>query len=304
MLLAFELGSARRAPAVIFEINQHREKTLKCMARTTMKTKVLIGTLVSALMAAAIVIKLLFFPSIKDAYFAMDARSLQQVPSGVVVVRPTHFPYLRRNGILYTPSPHHNGNGWRMMGRDVPLRVVMATAYDQSPARVVLPPDAPKGNFDFLVVVTGNPRQRLQAAIRRKLGYVAQKETRETDVLALKIVNASLPDLTVSKASERQTVFFNDVKLRVTHMPLMMVASERLMPVADGLEQFLNTPVVDKTGLTNLYDYSIAWNVHIQRQLEDKTMARAAVDKILNGWGLGLQPDTASLEMLVVKEAR
>ena len=83
----------------------------------------------------------------------------------------------------------------------------------------------------------------------------------------------------------------------------MVVADERLMLLADGLGRFLNTPVVDKTGLTNVYDYSIAWNVQVKRQLENETTARAAVDKMLRDLGLGLAPDTASLEMLVVKKA-
>jgi uncharacterized protein (TIGR03435 family) len=260
-----------------------------------MKTKVLVGALVLALIAAAVVLKLAFFPSIKDAYFATDTRSLQQVPAGLVVVRPTHFTYLRRNGIFYASSPHDGGKGSRMMGRNVGLRDVMAAAYGQNPSRVVLPPAAPKGNFDFLVTVAGDQRPRLQAVIRRKLDYVAQMETRDTDVLALKIVSANLPGLTVSGASEKEKITFNDVKLRFTHM--------RLTVMADVLEQLLKTPVVDKTGLTNYYDYTVAWDSQTQRQLENDMTARATVNKILNGLGLGLEPDTASLEMLVVKKA-
>jgi uncharacterized protein (TIGR03435 family) len=115
-------------------------------------------------------------------------------------------------------------------------------------------------------------------------------------------VDARLPGLTVSGPDEKTYVFFNDVTLRVRHLPLMVVADRRLMLMADGLGRFLNLPVVDKTGLTNLYDYSIGWNVHVQRQLENETTARAAVDKILHDLGLGLAPDTAPLDMLVVKK--
>jgi len=122
-------------------------------------------------------------------------------------------------------------------------------------------------------------------------------------VLALKIVDASLPGLTVSKADERTRVFFDDIKVRVWHLPLIFVVAEQGTRLAEGVEQVLNTPVVDKTGLTNFYDYSIPWNAPVQRQFENETTARAAVDKILNSWGLGLEPDTAPLEMLVVKKA-
>lgn len=259
-----------------------------------MKAKTLAGMLLLALIAVA-VMKLWLFPSIKDAYFAMDARSLQQVPAGLVVVRPTHFPYLRRNGILYARSPQDGGNGPRMMGRNVPLRDVIAAAYNQSPPRVLLPPDAPQGNFDFLVTVAGNQRPRLQAAIRRKLGYVAQVERQDTEVLGLKVVDSSLPGLTVSGADEKENITFNDVKLLFTHLQLTVCA--------DALEQFLKAPMVDKTDLTNFYDFSIAWDSQTRRRLQDDRTARATADQILNDLGLGLKPDMASLEMLVVKKA-
>ena len=66
-----------------------------------MKTKALAGILVLAL-TVAVVVKVMFFPSIKDAYFAMDERSLQQAPAGLILVRPTQFPFLREKGILRT----------------------------------------------------------------------------------------------------------------------------------------------------------------------------------------------------------
>ena len=265
--------------------------------------RLLLGAFILALLAAVVAVKLLFFPAIKDDYFAMDYRSLQHAPGGLVVIRTTHFPFLRGHGILYAPSPHHETNVFRVMGRNVPLRTVFAVAYSNNPARVILPSDVLKTNFDFLVTVASDPRASLKAALRQTLGYTARTETRDTDVLALKIVDASLPGLTVSQADERTRVFFDDIKVRVRHLPLIFVVGERGTRLAEGVEQVLNTPVVDKTGLTNFYDYSIPWNAPVQRQFENETTARAAVDKILNSWGLGLEPDTAPLEMLVVKKA-
>jgi uncharacterized protein (TIGR03435 family) len=266
-----------------------------------MKTRTLAGALALALIAAAL--KLAFFPSIKDAYFTMDNRELTQAPAGLVVVRPTHYPFLRRNGILYARVPSEGTNSLRIMGRNVPLRDALAAAYGENPARVLLPPDAPKDNFDFLVTAASDARQQFQSVIRRKLGYVAQKETRDADVLALKITDPRLPGLTASGADEKPFVHYDDRRLILRHLPLMLVAEERLMPLTTALGRYLNIPVVDKTGLTNAYNYSIAWNVHVQRQLRDETTARAAADKMLQGMGLGLAPDTAPLEMLVVKKA-
>jgi hypothetical protein len=55
-------------------------------------------------------------------------------------------------------------------------------------------------------------------------------------------------------------------------------------------------------GLTNAYDFSLAWNPQLQQQLQNVPTARAIVDRILNACGLALKPDTATLEMLVVKK--
>ena len=57
----------------------------------TRTTKIILAVSAVLLVIAMVAVKLVFFPSIKDAYFAMNGRSLEQVPSGLVVVRPTHF---------------------------------------------------------------------------------------------------------------------------------------------------------------------------------------------------------------------
>jgi uncharacterized protein (TIGR03435 family) len=254
-------------------------------------TKTVVTTgLVVLLLVAVVVVKLAFFPSIKDANFTLNIRSLQQAPANVVIIRLTHFPKSTRNGVI-SASSNRNGKSTRwMMGRNVPLSDVMAAAYGQNPSRVALPPGAPKGNYDFLVTVADNPEEQLQSAIRRKLGYTAQMEKHDADVLALKIENATLPGLTVSDASEKENVNFTGGKLYFTHM--------RLTILTDGLQQMLKTPVVDKTGLTNFYDFYTVWN----QQMQNGHWDQAAAEKLLNGWGLGLEPDTVPIHMLVVKK--
>jgi uncharacterized protein (TIGR03435 family) len=248
------------------------------------------ASIVVLLLVAAVVVKLAFFPSVKDAIFTMNIRSLQQAPANVVIVRLTHFPKSTRNGVMSAPS-NRNGKSVRcMMGRNVPLSDLIAMAYGQNPSRVVLPPDAPKGNYDFLVTVADNPEEQLQSAIRRKLGYTAQMETRDADVLALKVENPNSPGLTISAAGEKQGEAMKGGKLYLTHMPLSILPG--------GLERRLKTPVVDKTGLTNFYDFSIVWNQQMQSGQWDQATAK----KMLDAWGLGLEPDTAPLHMLVVKK--
>jgi len=240
-------------------------------------------------------VKVEFFPSFKEADFALSSRNLQQVSSGLVVVRPTCFARSHYNGIVSTTVLVFGKPARRTMGRNVSFKDLMATACGQTPERVLLPSDAPKTNFDFLVTARVHQQQKLREAIRKKLGFVARMESHETDVLALKVANPSLPGLAVSGADQKEHVEFKDGRLCFTHVPVAAFTV--------GLEQALGRPVVDRTGLTNLYNLSLAWDPQLQRELQNGPTARAAVDRILKAWGLTLKLDTARVEMLVVKRA-
>ena len=258
---------------------------------TKTKTIVLV-TVAIVFIAAAVVVKLVFFPFVKDTWFTMNTRGLRQVPAGLVIVRPTHFPGSTRKGVFYDYTQR---NSRRMMGRDVTFKDLMAVAYSQPAALVALPSDPPKNNFDFLVTAPGNQQQLLQNAIRKKLGYTAQMEMRDADVLALKVEDPDSPGLKISPDSEKPNADVKNGRLYFTH--------QRLAMITGGLEQMLQTPVVDKTDSTNFYDFSLPWDAQMQQALQNHTLDQATGEKILADWGLGLEPDTASLELLVVKKA-
>jgi uncharacterized protein (TIGR03435 family) len=260
-----------------------------------MTRTIILIVVVLALLAMAMAIKLVYYPSVKDAYFAMNQPSLQQAPAGLVVIRPTHFSLsIFRKGVIDVPAPGKRRTASRIMGRDVSLRDIIAVAWQVDTARVMMPPGAPTNNFDFIVTVD-EPRKRLQKVVRNKFGYTADKENHETEVLALKVEKPALPGLTVSVAGEKEDANLKNGRLYITHM--------QLKELTRGFEQILKAPVVDKTGLTNYYDFSLAWNTQFLRRLSDESTARPAVDKLLDDWGLGLEPETAALEMLVVKKA-
>jgi len=261
-----------------------------------MKKKILILALILTAIAAVIVVKMLFFPSVKDAYFAMDERSLRHVPAGTILVRPTHFPFLKEKGILRTAAPRDPNTPWQM-GRDVPLRDVMAAGYHWDSTRIVLPPDASTDRFDFLMTGSSNQLTRFQAVIRSKLGYFGEEESREADVLALKIANPALPAFTISGANEKPAVYFNgrNEKLHFTKLPLSVMINV--------FGRFFDTPIVDKTGQTNLYSFTIDWNSKTDQVFEERRMTHEQVEQILSALGLKLEPDKAQQKMLVVKKA-
>jgi uncharacterized protein (TIGR03435 family) len=261
---------------------------------TLTRKNAFVGGLILALLAAAIVVKLVFFPTLKDANFATETRSLQQAPAGLAILRKTHFAFLRGAATLYAAPPRHTGRGYWMMGRNVSLRTIIAVAFDQIPSHVVMPADAPTGNFDFLVTTADKQAEDLQSVIRRKFGYVTRRETRPTGVLALKVVDTRLPGFTLSGADEKPHNNALDYEIQFTHRQVAIIA--RL------LDQNLTTPVINETGLTNAYNFSIRWNSRLQQQLQNGD--RAGLNQVLAAMGLGLEPDTASLEMLVVEKAK
>lgn len=261
----------------------------------THKNKLIAAGAVALLVIAAVVVKWVFFPAIKDDYFSMNPQNFHEVPSGLVVVRPTHFPKSVRKGVMSDSAQFFGKQVWRVMGRDVTFQQLMAVAYGRNANRVVLPVDVPQTNFDFLVTVRGNQQQRLQTAIRKKLGYIGHIEMRDEEVLAMRVQDASLPGLTVSDAGAKQDVNFDHGKLHFTHMRLQMIMGD--------LEEVFKKPVVDKTELTNFYDFSVTMDAKVQQQLQNDTNAAVAVQKILAGWGLGLVPDNQQVEMLVVRSA-
>jgi len=257
---------------------------------------VLVGVLVLVLVAAVIAVKMIFFPSVSDKYFQTNAARLRQAPANVVIVRPTHFA----NSAKKSSPQNQFGNAsikgaqW-MVGINVTFQNLIATAYSYNPGRVALPPNPPKDSYDFLVTVPKDPQARLQTAIRRKLGYTAQVETIDTPVFALKVEDPNSPGLKVSTARSDSLAEKNG-RLYFTH--------QRLTTITDGLEGLVKMPVVDKTGLTNYYDFSLVWDTQTAQQIQNGTLDQATGQKILAEWGLGLEPDTASLEMLVVKKVK
>ena len=259
-----------------------------------MKSKIiiLVGALVLVLVLGA-GLKMLFFPSVSDALFQLNSNKLKQAPANVVLLRPTHFPKSERSGIMVNSVEHKGKSSQWMMGRNVSLQSVIALAYRYNAGRVSLPSGAPTGKYDFLVTTTADPEEHLQSAIRHKLGYTAAVETRDAPVMALKVEDPNSQAMKVSTGT-REDITPKNGRLYFTHV--------RLSVISDGLEGMLKTPVVDKTGMTNFYDFSLLWDSKTAQKIQSGTLDDETGRKILSSWGLGLEPDTASIEMLVVRK--
>jgi len=254
------------------------------------KTKTIVAT--ATILAAAAVVAVVrggFAPAIQDSYFQLNYIHFQTVPKNLLVVRPTHFTNDPGNLIAST-RPKVGQRVMRMMGRNMPLEQVIAAAYGCNLSRVIPPSTKPETNFDYLVTVPARQQERFQAAIRKKLGYTAHWEDRDAEVLLLETTTPNPPAFKLSAAAN-ENVSFTNRQYRFTHM--------RPAFILGFLESSFKQPVVDRTGLTNFYDFSVEinWrgpNGPDQQQLE----------KILGNLGLKLEPGTESTRMLVVERAR
>ena len=258
------------------------------------KTKITVTSGIGLLIVvvAAMVVKGQFSSSASDGYFVPDGDKLRQAPANLVIVRQSHFSPSLQDRIKHI---HENDSLVRTVGRNVSFRSLMAEAYDCDPGRVVLPADAPKGGFDFLVTMPTQTRKHLRMAIQKNLGYVAHQENRETEVWLLKVTDPALPGLTVSPASEEEDMTYQDGKLHFTHEPMSVIRK--------GLEAGLGRPVVDQTGLTNCYDFSVGWNEKLHEKIKMGTLEADGVKKYIGTWGLGLEPDTTNVDLLIVEKA-
>lgn len=258
------------------------------MKWTNTKTTVIVGIAILAVVAVTMVVK----PQpVKDSYFKPDFDNLRHVPSGIVAVRPTHSTESIGDPIR---NMFEKDSLVRAVGCNVTLRDLIAEAYGCEPGLVVLPPDASKSGFDFLVTVPTETQKHLQSAIGKKLGYVARQELRDMEVLKLKVKDATLPGLTASPGGESETIQYKDGKLYFRHKTLKLLM--------EGLQDGLARPVLDETGLTGRYNFSVAWSEAAQERMRGSEFDLDGVQKVLNSLGLELETATEPMNVFVVKK--
>ena len=260
------------------------------------KTQVWLAAGAAVLVVAVLLVKKIWFPGVDDSYFQLDYQRVQNAPSHVLLLRPTHFAGSRRTGCFAVPVRSRSGKydpqQVRMVGRNVTLAQVIATAYQCPLARVALPTYAATNRYDFLVTVTRKPVERFQSAVRSKLGYTAVWQERETEVLELKVRRPNAPGLRPSDDSTRQKTNYKAGKLEFQHAPIQTVIYM--------LEQVFKQPVLDKTDLSGSFDFSLEW----RRSGGDEPMNKDSMNRSLDAMGLTLVSDSEQTTMMVVEKAK
>jgi uncharacterized protein (TIGR03435 family) len=252
----------------------------------TPKTKVAIttGAVILILAATALMWKMFSTPPLKHSDFFLGDKS----PPNLVVIRPTHF--IRPEDQMGDSSAQFKNAAGKevkyISGLGVSFQELIEGAYGNDPqfvseARFVFPPNVPTIKFDYLVTTPDKPEDHLQAEIKRQLGYSAHWETRNTNVLALKVETPDASGLQISTNTIRR--YRN-----------WMLTHYQIGIIVETLESCLKQPVLNETGLTNFYDFR--WSF--------APTNRVQINGSLANLGLSLEPTHEPVQMLIVEKVR
>jgi len=281
--------------------------TLKLMTLAKIKTAALVVAAIVLATGTTVVVNKVVAqssvePSIDESLWKADARTLEKVPP-VLIIRPTKF----------TGSGANLNSGDKAMLMNSSISGLLSVAYGFSESRVVLPDNVSKERFDLMLTLADHPKEALQAEIKSKFGLVAHPETRDVDILVLKIRNADAPGLTRSSGGKGSSMSSSsssgtlppDIAAKFRNLPgansgnQTTMKNQTMSDLARYLEKGLGQQVIDQTGTTNRFDMKFQVQAQNNESKED-----ALKRTVLGQLGLELVPSSESMEMLVVEKAK
>ena len=268
---------------------------LKIMAWTKMKTAVAIGVaVIMATSMTAIIVKETFFQAIKEVYFQPNYQHFQNLPRGLFTLRTTHFT-TPEEGLDYSgeTSSLSGEHVTLFMGRNRSFEQLINKAYGGSQPYTVFPVSRPKSKFDYLcTILDSKAGEHLQTAIKKKLGYIAIWQQRDTDVFLLKVQKDAFSGLKpASLSNNSETWRDSETRLEFRNRSLWSLANE--------IQNVINMPVLDQTGRTDALDFDLNCT---RTDLANRNWD--SIDQALGRLGLELVPTNMPIEMLVVEKVK
>lgn len=128
---------------------------------------------------------------------------------------------------------------------------ILYDVFGSRSSRTVLLTALPKGKYDFIVTLPSNGRVALKTELKRQFSITGRFEIMETNVLLLSVKNTNTAGLKLSTSANyyegHNPGHFSDT-------------NQSLSTLADMLEGRFRIPVLDRTGLTNRYDFNLTWD--------------------------------------------
>jgi hypothetical protein len=153
--------------------------------------------------------------------------------------------------------------------------------YEFSAARFVFTTNLPAGKYDYVVNLSDHGSEKFQDQIEKQFGLRGHIETRETDVLALKVRNPAAPGL------------HSDAQLSLVGQGFLDVNS-----LAKYLEGCFKKPVVDETKLPDTQPHCFIV------PFDEVTDTNSLKKTLFDAYGLELVPTNMPIEMLVVEKVK
>jgi uncharacterized protein (TIGR03435 family) len=217
---------------------------------------------------------------------------LKQAPPLVEIV-PTKFP----NGGSYVN--YWDSSNTNTMGIGEEMIYIVEDAYGGvRSSRTILSTTLPSGKFDFISSLPSGAMEALQQKIKSEYGIIAKRETYETNALLLIVKNSTADGLkpSVSRMSYQGN---GSGHLVCTNQPISLLA--------DMLEGQFRIPIIDRTSLTNRYDFNFTWDEYgkkVGNQYLNYPNLEGLKQVLLDQLGLELVPTNMPIEMLVVEKAQ
>ncbi len=201
-----------------------------------------------------------------------------------------------------------SGKYFRVVGRhlvavNVNLFDLISLAYSLHPKQVVNGPKwmaTSSFDIDGVPKLDGRPTMDQQRALYRSLladrfHLVLHFEEREMPVYTLELDKGG-PKLTATTRQPQDATNFS-----YTNQILLTVKNASMRTFCDGMQAtFLDRPVVDKTGLTGRYDFTLNWTSNDLPAKETPDAPPDLYTAIKEQLGLKFVPEKAAAKALVV----
>jgi len=283
---------------------------VKLMAWVKAQTAIVVGTaVVLAAVTTAVVIEGMDqqetyswqVPFVSQTNFY---QILSNTPPQVKIV-PTKFPQGVNRGQFTESREGFDYYEIKSLGTAVTPENLIANAYRANFRWIAYRTRLPEKKYDYIVSVPRGSVPAFQDELRRALGLVAKYDFVETNVLLLKLAKPTADgfkpahSLKQSMGITNWTISTNmliksDDGRWWTNTVIWFDQPMETLTVA--LENYYQQPIVNRTGLTNTYDFSITYPQNSSQQ--------AWRESLLNQFGVELVPSRERIKMLVVERSK
>jgi uncharacterized protein (TIGR03435 family) len=221
--------------------------------------------------------------------------------------RPVFEVSVRRSGPL---PPGRGFDSWQTwptnadaMGRYATVKKAILTLFDCHEALLDCRTSLPTEWHDFTVQLPPGAnradRERAVAPMFRSVFSLdVHRVQAEREVYILKVASTNAPGLTLSEPNSRGG--------GGTERGSLKLGRAKIDWLLGYLEQWMQKPVLNETGLTNRYDIRLGWEMS-KRELEDNAAMpdpESIRTAIRNQLGLGLSFERRSVPVVIVEKAQ